>query len=584
MYKYDDRVFFDRASGRRATDKYHVVAQNYFERIKEQEKTEGGLSRIAAEGYELAEDTRRKVAEVLHCKPRNVFFANSATMAAIPIMLAFLSFKKEEIDFLLKKARIHSSDPSIVRLSEPFLLRPEGAYQYPSVLSGVCNADYRFRSGRRALNSILTNQNIGYRISPNESQILDFFCYFSRRGSTSAPAGNEFITSCDFFSKPNYTDSAIHAQKKYLHAKNDRMVVVLETVDRLLWQAYSQKSLEFLKTNSFESANISLKNNRKLKPPFVFLDGSHSFGVLDHTVPLICDAFIAGSSKGVGAEPTIGIAYVSDEVLSIMERVLNDIDYQRIAFQFSPESRLGVKNEEVLSSRYWISLPELASFNVALGDLLVEGIEKRTNKLLEIRTELLRRLQLLCFEEGLSSKLLRSGGDIHDKPLFDRSLAFRLHDKFGPAAFLNLPHCVGVISTFNADRIRYAINYDGYIVGEPQILNFTPDAEKGKPISYISPKSIRISFRHDIEQSIDGLCNSIERALWPENGDIFRKTAEDFLNRYPHLVNAMGKPLNEIKDCDSADFITFLKFLHNNDLDHDLLLAAFEQVAKERRK
>lgn len=555
MYSTPDNKFLDRSSGRRATDKYHKVAVDKLEEIRRMESQKGGIGRIASSGFELAEETRAKVAQVLHCKPRNVFFANSATMAAIPILLAFLSFKKAEIDHVLEEYKSDSSNqgrekarelrreykltgeivPSPISLSEPYITFPNLVSAYPSILLGLFGHERYDLNAKQS--SILTRQNFGYRAVGFDALLFAIRSYFSVLGKDLGLTKNrwDILASCDFLKCFRTKFKA-----DYPSPKNERMVAIIEAADRLLWKAYSEEALSFLKAEAIE------KISRPPKSPFVFLDGSHTFGVIDQNIPLLCDAFVANSSKGLGAEPTIGIGYVSDELLEIMERVLPTTLYPRIGFQFSPETSLGIESrfiEKMDSS--WISLPELASMNVALDTLLAEGIENRTKQLFKIRTKLLEGLKRLGFVE-LSPDDGRFWDTTFENP---DSLQEKLLEKLGDVAFQELPNCVGVTGPYSAiDLVRF-LEERKYILGRMNTDLFCPrqlTGEPGREVEFRMRHALRISFRHDTEQDVDGFLLAVEAAISSDpKVDKYRRAAERLKADLPELKILSAWPLDK---------------------------------------
>jgi len=530
MYKYDQRKYFNWHAGIRATDRNHEVAQRYFERIKELE-SRGKTGQIQNEGFELAEDTRKKVAQVLHCNPRNVFFANSATMAAIPMLVSI--FAKEH---------------RLVYLDEA---------QYPSVTR------YLFSNLSYKLNDVLTRNNYGYR-SADPAVFFKFFTSFLNslnkyaryfvshdvkgigiRFETPEPiyldelrtdplTPSELIELDElrrkWYSLPpekrrfdplpyklvileTRQERDLRALSHYSLIKNcsksgNSATLLVDHFDRYLARAFSSKTLR-----SIEGVTSGIFGNK----PYTLLDGSHTFGVIDFDVTQLCEMFIASSSKGFAAEPTIGIGYVNDEILEIMADILPKVGYPRTAFQFSPETVLGAGNQEEM--KYWISLPELASFNTALTDFLDTTIEEITKKLRRLNKELQKRMKHLdlssssysLFERLVYRFLSSSYGIRPPGQPFSRE-GFFLKD------FVETPNYLVRKTSFDERKIEEIVKNirerDDYVIGTFS-RNVFAQYPGGSLISF-SPEycsSLRFSFRHDVDQDVVGLLNALEDVL-----------------------------------------------------------------------
>jgi len=142
---------------------------------------------------------------------------------------------------------------------------------------------------------------------------------------------------------------------------------------------------------------LKLLNERRSEPNKIYLvvDGSQAVGTFEFKAEGSCDAYLGSSSKAIGAEPTLGFAYVSDELLKIITANVFRAGYPKVSFQFSPEiiSSAG--------STFSISLPELASLKFSLEKLLKIGTKEVERRLRELGERLRRKLP--------KAKLLETG-------------------------------------------------------------------------------------------------------------------------------------------------------------------------------
>lgn len=582
-YSMDQKRYFSWHTGIRATDLYHAVAQHTAERIAretgknvkgvgngrptfedlqkklgetDKEKLAAHLERlekarpsgqchsgpnaVARWGYELAEETRGLTANALHCKPRNVFFANSATCTAIPIFLAFLARYKNEIDALRHGYERLRQE---MRGEEKYAMPP---FFYFSDMSYPTIARYLFLHDemRNEIVRIMTRQNYGYHSAPFQKIHHAFLVeqFIARRYGSygSEPAIEVYpqplseleellsrrITGSDRPGVLEGVGKEIDAVKKYFSRLSTDIVIMLEHMDRILGKEYTKQMIDRLR---------GIGEGALKKPPFIFLDGSHTFGVVDYDVTKLCEAYIAGSSKGLAAEPTTGIGYARDDIMASMEEaiargrggVLRSKDdrwshYPEIAFQFSPETRLGIQTDDVEKTRYWISLPELASMNAALFDRAEEMTTRIGYKTYYTVLQFVDKLGGHTVESAtgystgswivdqISSPLLLL--NTHMRP---PEVTGALKTEFERGFLRDMPnHLVIAIRErrMPAEKLVMKLGEKGYSVsGLPSDLamNTGIDVEQ----------LLRISFRHDVGQDVAGLLNAIFEAIYgPQPG------------------------------------------------------------------
>src|SRR5271157_6014419 len=89
--------YFDIASGIRGSDEGHKAAVEHYNKIAPMLRSPEGALKVAEDGLSIAEETRKRLADMLGCKPMNVFFGNSATRTLIPVFLALSRRQKYDI-------------------------------------------------------------------------------------------------------------------------------------------------------------------------------------------------------------------------------------------------------------------------------------------------------------------------------------------------------------------------------------------------------------------------------------------------------------------------------------------------------
>jgi selenocysteine lyase/cysteine desulfurase len=320
------RHFFDVASGIRGTDEAHNAASECYERIIPMLSTLEGTRKVAGEGLELAEETRNRIASLLDCEPRNIFFGNSATRTLIPIFLA------------LARIGMHT-----------FVTARQG---YGTILGITENSE-------RIITETATRQNFGEladSVALRNFNDLDGLGDYSKDFKLRLVIPNIYM--------PDDVEPRSYCLGDWKETPGPYLVYY-QHVDRMSG-----------KIESLEDVSLLRELVRKRNPnSIVIADATHSIGAIDFKAPDLGDVVIMNSSKSLGAEPTLGICYVSDRVLEILEENLPQTKWPVSAFQFSTETSLG--NVSVVDSRYWISLPELFSLHETLNGLDIHERMKR---------------------------------------------------------------------------------------------------------------------------------------------------------------------------------------------------------------
>jgi len=312
--------YFDVAAGMRGSDEGHRAASEHFRKIAPLMQTPDGRLKVAEEGLRIAEEAREKLAEILGCQPKNIFFGNSATRTLLPVFLALS-----------------------VERSYWFLANPS---EYSSPLQLL-------RKPSKKLSRGITKQNFG-----EYTDSRDILRTFNDLGSL-----GEFRHELEVYP---YTGVKDELWEKL--AREKPFIYYRCLINRAFGGFDSSKHFSRFYPRLLE-----------LNPDSILItDASHALGSIDFPVQPYGDIVMMGSSKALGAEPTLGICYVNDRILQVMERELLNRGWPRIAFQFSPETKLGMHApEEASASRYWISLPELYSLNQVIKNLDMEERMKR---------------------------------------------------------------------------------------------------------------------------------------------------------------------------------------------------------------
>ncbi len=469
-YQYDQRKYFNWAAGVRATDKYHKVAQDNFDKITRLEK-DGKYSAILKEGHELAEDTRNKLATLMHCDPTLVFFANSATCASMPLLIALFNNNEG----LKRDSYYFGGDDLYAAISEYVFDR------------------------KSVLKQVITNQNFHMMSAPFDLQHECFLKAFY--GNDLANVNWNGGYNCRIYSSRSY----LNLEGLSKEDKNVSPIIIVEHLNRAIGKIYSQKLL---------SEIGSVWGSKHIVSPVTLLDGSHTLGALDFDVTKLCGAFIASASKSFGAEPTTGMGYASGSVMKSMESSLPPVNYPVAVFQFHPDSPLAIGLSDVDYFRsYFISLPELASLNASVTDLLNEGVSNRY-------------LSLLNLKKKLASALLKMHATSDSVFTIPSSGKFRVIR--APIMPDNDPNLVSCQDMHN-DETRFTLPLD-YFQESPNYLTFFCDfdfaedcARKISRHRYsigelmkicctygfyersLVNRYLRFSFRHDVDHDFQGL-------------------------------------------------------------------------------
>jgi selenocysteine lyase/cysteine desulfurase len=274
---------------------------------------------LAEKSAKLVSETRELVGRMLHCHSRNIFFSSSVTAALIPIALT-LSYGRKKMSAVV-------SDHEYLAI---YKLLKEGFF------------DAR----------LTTWQNFGVGTLDNTK--------------LSIPRTEVQVTK--MADKP-----ALIVEQ--MNVPDDRPAIfVLSHVSRVDARVVDIKAVYG------ELQKLNEKRGKHNKIYFV-VDGSQAIGTFDFSVVGACDAYLGTSSKGIGAEPTLGIAYVNDGLLNLMKAHIRDTGYPSILFQFSLEVMPNQLNAKKNAS---LSLPEIASLNFSLKKLLGMGmseVERRLDRL-----------------------------------------------------------------------------------------------------------------------------------------------------------------------------------------------------------
>ncbi len=468
-YNYDQRKYFDWAKGIRATDRYHAVAQRYFERIKGLE-ARGKHDLIAKMGLELAEDTRIKVARMLKCDPKNIYFSNSASCAELTAIFGMIATSSlSRIEFLFD----------------------ENLNQYPTT-----SVPLAMLKGN-TMDKIITRQNYGYRSIP--LPILK--CYFKQILHKGGWKNSPFLMPSDPFeglpvSKFIYRQSGI----------KDRVEIMLsEHMDR--------KSGFVMPICPNDKPHKSLYLR--------FMDGSHGFGISPAEMSVDHDMYFSGSSKALGAEPTIGVAYASDYIIDkIIESQKRNL-IPRIAFQFSPYLTGPVNTREIAANPFWISLPELKSMNAALTDILeigIGGIKSQLAVPYRVLVSLLNKeVPLGSLDE--SHLYTKDMLNYSTRALFLRNDCNEINDEYFSERFLApnfLPWYILLKENVDLDSVRIALRSEFCVSNfsdTPSIFGMfgSKDSLEHIELGRKHMISLRISLRHDVDQDIGGFVAALKR-------------------------------------------------------------------------
>jgi hypothetical protein len=515
--------YFDVSSGLRASDKGHSAAVKCYERITPMLRAEDTFE-VAKEGFIVAEETRKMMAELLGCKPRNIFFGNSATRTLIPI---FLSLSKKGWHNLVVTADDYRA------------------------VGGLVNAE------EETFHKTVTRQNFG---EAQENKHLRNF----NDASTMKTLANDFkLSMCslemgDFHRK---TGSSVHNRYP--------SVLYCSHLNRESGGSWMGSMNEVLKTLRMEHPDS-----------FLIVDASHSAGTVKLDAPALGDVVMMNSSKILGGEPALGICYVSDCILKLMEEELPSTKWPKIAFQFCPKTQLGVRSaEDAVHSRHWISIPELFSLHAAIENI---DMEARTRKLQQLRSYFEGMLDFFDSYPGLRITTMKGGpnflpimvamepkklptndrlvscladiGELDDEYLVRRLIELHLEERIRPLAEKIRPYTI--TSEFPGDK-----RFRGGSLGG------------GYPLNIITP-FLRISWSDD--HTIDnakGLCRKIAQVLDESFGSSFLQHIDEVENYLFSIQDAEA-----VRSVESMEVLKTIATIHR---DSKMRSAALERISGE---
>jgi len=364
---FKERRYFDWAAGVRGTDESRQVARKAFERM---ERMRFPLEEGQAEARSAREAVCRIIFPDRVPKPENVIFANSATMALVHLLAALGRSEKEgyrmliSMDayspmarFLVGKGTLDAQHDAAFKLRK----RPLGWYieRLPRQNYGSCQ-----RVCRAPKNEELVG---AWQVSRNPVRSISYMMRLENRWVSS-----EFVW-----------DSIM--------ARERRPALL---VDLISGEGIIRDGIRPVHDKVKESGGLTI------------LDISHSFGLYQLPDTLEPDILIGSSSKIAGAEPTIGFALVSDEVLETIRRdyIGKESPFRPLAFQFDPSIALQ-------SSRSMVSLPELVSFSHALRRMMGERNVDRARRLASYKSGF---LDLLLEKAPRAASLILENGYCHD--------------------------------------------------------------------------------------------------------------------------------------------------------------------------
>jgi len=352
-YVFRQERYLDWAGGIRATDENHRHAKNYFERVRRAAR--GGMlpDRFRDEGQGMAKNVREGICALLEPEgsldPSNVVLGNSATMTLLPILAALGRAGKS----IWLMADFDAYSPMLSLLS-----------------MGVSGKDWDGVRRRLSMRSEawyldkITRQNFGSRrlcrSQPNDS-IVDAW----------KQAGNP-IRTISAISKGN--------GREQVHTVGETLVAERGLTPALLLDMCNGEGEAYHELHPLRDALRRLGG-------FSIADVSHTFGIYPLDERIVPDIIVGSSSKIIGAEPTIGFAYVADWVKDILAgRYIGDeAPFRPISFQFDPSLDDRMHDE-------MISLPELRSFEKALARFVDEDPVGRFARLAMARRRLLNSI------------------------------------------------------------------------------------------------------------------------------------------------------------------------------------------------
>ncbi len=479
-YQFDQSRYFDWAKGVRATDENHRVAQEtYLEIMKSKKEGRPGVERrsdflhaqMAIEELFLGSGDGQ-----------NVIFGNSSTLVALTIIAAMIdNSKKQPKGSHVKKGLV----PRIVPLTMAEKISPYGFWDhgnsrgsYPTILNSTT-------AELEELLQSITQQNYGIECLDNAKLLQEL-----RR-----------LTGQIKQIKLHGYEELKELAEKYAWMNPDRINYwsESETREQLDEEAWAATSTAFgiMPIDQIERLNgaiVPLDEIRKINlgriASLPVVDVSHSFGILDmHHVH--GGVLLAGSSKGLAAEPTIGIACMDDTVRIEVEAFL--ANNPQVAQKFQLFSRkIGDKWEDVQGT---LSLPEIRSLAHAAQQTMKYGLERIRKDLEGLNKRLKDGLKRCDVRFGVAN-------------LSDYQAPLQVAIKRTQKAAEKLPNYLVIKTKKPANEVATELLKEGYAVSVIDDLPWNykrPD----KPTN----TCLRISLRHDVDQDIEGFVKALKNIL-----------------------------------------------------------------------
>jgi len=527
--------WFNWAGGIRATDQNRLIAERGLVRMKRMLAHERVWARrtLAAEGLECARQVREGICALMGpgVHPRNVVLGSSTSLALLPLLVAL----QREGKAFGGLTDVGSYGPTQLLMSG--ILREED-------LGRDGTRSYRFKTARDGFKDFvrknLTRRNYGarsdlaslLRTQPND-ELLDAFWALPE-----LPVRHWDVEELEHGVRRYGMDPLREDAEDGLE-EGMRPLLYMELISGscpVSWPFHEQVRRELL------SYGGALR----------VLDISHAFGLLEPLPNYPADVYIGSSSKVLAAEPTTGFAILSDQLLGIVGSrfIPSQPPFGPIAFQFDPEIDPSSGTPEgALRAPAWISLPELESFRFALIKALKLGIGGIRNALKERSG---KALDLLLPSKGHPDYEGARAG----RPTWHRTLRIAGKHDFEPSddisrmplppsnlIFVDIPFH-GLLARLSFPRLR-PWEY-GLLTMEPALSSlimrkrgavFKSMEGSGfavrsldddllyslmRPLdpyeaSGMGLSMMRISFNHEADSDIVGLCEAVMRASYLGN-------------------------------------------------------------------
>ncbi len=524
-YSYAEGNYFNWAAGVRGTDKYHKIAAA-FDAHALKLKSEGKIEQLAVEGSELAERVRGRIATMLGCSPRNIYFANSATMAAVTAYLGIMaSTDATRVNFNFSSHQY----PTVATLAA--LVHP----QFLGLLTASNFTDGTFPNNlyKKFLNAIAKER--GWDVEAREISEMDEpnpgFSgemdnegnYFDENGNQVDEEGNyvdgDPIDEEGAFYYEQDSDEEPERVPPIIHKKVFGIPVTFTRAS----DEDSEKTVTIESVEHCDRKTALVADETVLKRPLSdadeknmlirLLDCSHTFGVTD--VKATSDfEFVFGSlSKGLGAECTLAFAYADDTMLDLISHAWDAGFLPKIAYQFHPATFLATEeNYKYLS----ISLPVLASVDAALDDLLKEGIGARQHVLRTTQKMLLKNVSEIMpkYTSRFAVPKIASNAmpnqivlPIFNLPDKSSELSNAGHEDWARIGedLYHLYTSGDAIKLLKKIFAKYAVTEISEPFSFMQTFDFPEVGDEEGGLLGFEGLSFRISFRHDVDQDFSGL-------------------------------------------------------------------------------